>query len=156
LEITSKTAYGTFQPGDYVLWQGRIHGELLPTEAILDLDKAKRNERGRVEYASDVMLLMPADPSKGNGTLLIDVPNRGRVYGVALYNGPHGEPFNSGNIHQGTGFLEDRGFALAEVQWELGKGVDLPSFTGADGKIHRGRGFRDHARHRRLPGARLG
>ena len=62
------------------------------------------------------------------------MPNRGRVYGVALYNGPHGEPFNSGNIQQGTGFLEDRGFALGEVQWELGKGADLPSFAGPDGK----------------------
>jgi Alpha/beta hydrolase domain len=134
LEITSKTAYGTFRPGDYVLWKGRVHGELAPTEAIPDLEKARRNERGRVEYASDVMLLMPADPSKGNGTLLVDVPNRGRVYGIALYNGPHGEPFNSGNTQQGTGFLEDRGFALAEVQWELGKGADLPSFAGPDGK----------------------
>jgi hypothetical protein len=134
LEIDSKTTYGTFRPGDYVLLKGRVHGELAPTEAIPDLDKARRNDRGKVQYASDIMLLIPADPSKGNGTLLVDVPNRGRVYGVALYNGPHGEPFNSGNIQQGTGFLEDRGFALAEVQWELGKGADLPSFTGPDGK----------------------
>jgi hypothetical protein len=134
LEITSKTSYGTFRQGEYVLWTGRVHGELAPNEAIPDIDKPRRNERGKVEYASDIMLLMPADPAKGNGTLLVDVPNRGRVYGIALYNGPHGEPFNSGNIQQGTGFLEDRGFALAEVQWELGKGADLPSFTGADGK----------------------
>lgn len=143
LEITSKQPYGTFRPGEYVLWRGRLHGELAPTEAIPDLDKAKRNERGKVEYATDIMLLMPADPSKGNGTLLVDVPNRGRVYGIALYNGPRGEPFNSGNIQQGTGFLEDRGFALAEVQWELGKGVDLPSFTTPDGKTHyvEGAGF---------------
>lgn len=143
LEITSKESYGTFQPGEYVLWTGRVHGELAPTEAIPDLDKAKRNERGKVEYASDIMLLMPADPTKGNGTLLVDVPNRGRVYGIALYNGPRGEPFNSGNTQQGTGFLEDRGFALAEVQWELGKGVDLPSFTGPDGKTRyvEGAGF---------------
>jgi len=134
LEITSKEPYGTFRPGDYVLWKGRVHGELDPAEKIPDLDKAKRNERGKVEYAADLMLLMPADPAKGNGALLVDVPNRGRVYGIALYNGPRGEAFNSGNIQQGTGFLEDRGFSLAEVQWELGKGVDLPSFAGADGK----------------------
>jgi hypothetical protein len=134
LEIASKAAYGMFRPGEYVLWKGRVHGEIAPDEAIPDLDKAKRNARGRVEYAADIMLLMPADPSKGNGTLLVDVPNRGRVYGSALYNGPRGRPFNSGNISPGTGFIEDRGFALAEVQWELGKGPDLPSFAGADGK----------------------
>lgn len=143
LDITSRESYGTFRPGEYVLLKGRVHGELSPAESIPDLDKARRNERGKVEYASDIMLLMPADPAKGNGTLLVDVPNRGRVYGIALYNGPRGEPFNSGNIQQGTGFLEDRGFALAEIQWELGKGVELPSFAGSDGKTRyvEGAGF---------------
>jgi Alpha/beta hydrolase domain len=143
LEITSKTPYGSFRTGEYVLWRGKVHGELAPGEAIPDLDKAKRNEAGRVEYTSEIMLLMPADPSKGNGTLLVDIPNRGRVYGIALYNGPRGEPFNSGNIQQGTGFLEDRGLSLAEVQWELGKGVELPSFAGPDGKTRyvEGAGF---------------
>ena len=143
LEITGKTPYGTFRPGEYVLWRGKVHGELVPGEAIPDLDKARRNEAGKVEYSAEIMLLMPADPSKGNGSLLVDIPNRGRVYGIALYNGPRGEPFNSGNIQQGTGFLEDRGFSLAEVQWELGKGVELPSFTGPDGKTRyvEGAGF---------------
>jgi hypothetical protein len=133
-EVTSKAPYGIFRPGEYVLWRGKMHGELAPTEAIPDIDKARRNARGKVEYVSEVMLLLPADPAKSNGTLLVDVPNRGRVYGIALYNGPRNEPFNSGNIQQGTGFLQDRGYALAEVQWELGTGVTLPSFDGPDGK----------------------
>jgi hypothetical protein len=143
LEITSKATYGTFRPGEYVLWKGRLHGELSPDEAIPDLDKAKRNARGKVEYATDLMLLMPAMPSKGNGALLVDVPNRGRVYGVALYNSPREEPFESGNTGQGTGFLEDQGFALAEVQWELGKGADLPTFVDGSGKTQyiEGAGF---------------
>ena len=134
LEITGKAPYGTFRPGDYVLWKGKVHGELAPGEAIPDLDKAKPNARGKIEYAADIVLLMPADPSKGNGTLVVDVPNRGRVYGVALYNSPHDDPFESGTLAQGTGFLEDRGFSLAEVSWELGKGAELPSFAGPDGK----------------------
>ena len=53
------------RPGEYVLWRGKVHGELSPAEAIPDLDKARRNEAGKVEYSSEVMLLMPADPSKG-------------------------------------------------------------------------------------------
>jgi hypothetical protein len=134
LEITSKESYGTFRPGEYVVWKGRIHGELSPKEAIPDIDKPKRNARGLVDYASDIVLLMPATPSKGNGTLIVDVPNRGRVYGVALYNSPRTEPFESGTLAQGTGFLEDNGFALAEVSWELGKGAELPSFTDPSGK----------------------
>ena len=34
LEITGKTPYGTFRPGEYVLWRGKVHGELAPGEAI--------------------------------------------------------------------------------------------------------------------------
>ncbi len=143
LEITSKESYGTFRPGEYVLWKGKLHGELSPKEAIPDIDKVKTNARGMVEYTSDITLLMPATPSKGNGTLIVDVPNRGRVYGIALYNSPHDEPFESGTLAQGTGFLEDRGFALAEVGWELGKGAALPTFVDAAGKTQyvEGAGF---------------
>ncbi|MBS0548252.1 MAG: hypothetical protein JSR24_10905 [Proteobacteria bacterium] len=143
LEIASKTSYGTFKPGEYVLWKGKLHGELSPTEAIPDIGKARRNANGKVEYASDIVLLMPAAPTKGNGALLVDVPNRGRVYGVALYNSPRDEPFESGTLAQGTGFLEDRGFALAEVSWELGKGATLPSFVDEAGKTQyvEGAGF---------------
>jgi len=42
-----------------------VHGELASTEAIPDLDKARRNDRGKVQYASDIMLPIPADLSKG-------------------------------------------------------------------------------------------
>jgi hypothetical protein len=135
LEITAKQPDGSFRAGDYVRWEGRIVGELSPTaEAIPDLDKPARNANGKVEYAARIMLFMPADPSGGNGALLVDVPNRGHAYARALYNSPRGLPFQSGNLDQGTGFLEDQGFTFAEVYWELGQGADLPSFTGPDGK----------------------
>src|SRR5690242_19646444 len=88
LEITSKQPYGTFRVGEYVIWQGRVHGELAPTETIPDIDKPARNARGQVEYASNIILFMPSDPSKGDGTLLVDVPNRGHAYAHALYNSP--------------------------------------------------------------------
>jgi alpha/beta hydrolase family protein len=135
LDVTTKQPYGSFQAGDYVRWDGRVVGELAPAgEAIPDLGKATKNARGMVEYAARVILIMPARPAAGNGTLLVDVPNRGRAYAHALYNSPRGLPFLSGNLDTGTAFLEDRGFAVAEVYWELGQGADLPSFTDADGK----------------------
>lgn len=135
LEITSKRPYGSFQAGDYVRWDGRIVGELSPAaETIPDLDKPARDAHGMVTYSTRIILFMPADPRKGNGTLLVDVPNRGNPYAQALYNSPRGLPFQSGNLSPGTGFLEDHGFSIAEVQWELGKGAELPSFTDAEGK----------------------
>jgi hypothetical protein len=137
LEITSKQPYGSFQSGDYVRWDGRIVGELAPTEGVIpDLDKATRNANGMVEYAARIILFMPAAPATGNGALLVDVPNRGKPYANALYNSPRGLPSQSGNLDPGTGFLEDNGYTAAEVHWELGQGADLPSFTGPDGKKH--------------------
>ncbi len=134
LDISSGRSFGQFAPGEYSLWEGRVRGDLAPTEAIPGLDKAPRNARGRVDYAANVTLVFPSDPARGNGTLLVDVPNRGKAYALALYNSPRTEPFQSGTLESGNGFLQDHGFSVAEVSWELGQGADLPSFTDADGK----------------------
>src|ERR1700743_1868916 len=45
---------------------------------ITDLAQAPRNADGKVEAVADVVILRPVDPARGNGTLLLDVPNRGR------------------------------------------------------------------------------
>ncbi|MGY3589282.1 hypothetical protein ACVIGB_001761 [Bradyrhizobium sp. USDA 4341] len=136
IEFTSKQPYGTFRVGEYVIWQGRIHGDLSPQEAIPGIDKAPRNERGRVDYAAKIILMMPAAARGRNGALLVDVPNRGLANAEMLYNSPRDIPFLFGTLEQGTGFLQDHGFTVAEVYWELGQGADLPSFADGDGKTH--------------------
>src|ERR1700760_510949 len=143
LEFTSKQPFGTFRTRDYVIWQGKGRGDLSPEEAIPGIDKATRNERGRVPYSAKLVLIMPSTPANGNGALLVDVPNRGRAYAEALYNSPREAPFVSGTFEQGTGFLQDHGFSVAEVYWELGQGADLPSFADGDGKTRfvEGAGF---------------
>jgi hypothetical protein len=134
LEIASKQSYGTFRPGEFAFWEGRIVGELRPTEKIPDIEKAPRNADGLVEYSAKISLIFPKNPKSGNGALLVDIPNRGRPYAQALYNSPRDEPFEAGTSEVGTGFLQDRGFAVAEVTWELGQGADLPSFTDSSGQ----------------------
>jgi Alpha/beta hydrolase domain len=134
LEIASKESYGSFRPGEFVLWEGRVVGELQPTEKIPDLDQAPRNAQGLVEYSAKISLIFPANPTDGNGALLVDIPNRGRPYAQALYNSPRDEPFEAGTFDVGTGFLQDRGFSIAEVYWELGQGAELPSFTDQSGQ----------------------
>jgi len=143
LEIATKQSYGTFRPGKFMLLEGRVTGELKPTEAIPDLDKAPRNANGMVEYAAKISLIVPADPRSGNGVLLVDIPNRGRPYAQALYNSPRDEPFEAGTFEAGTGFLQDHGFSVAEVRWELGQGADLPTFTdeGGQKRFIEGAGF---------------
>ena len=44
--------------------------------AIVDLDKAPVDAEGRVQFTGDFCLLQPVDPQRGNGRLLLDVPNR--------------------------------------------------------------------------------
>ena len=87
VELLSQTAYGTFAPGEYVRFDFRVVGELVPgTEPIPDLELAARNPRGFIEYATLATLIAPADPGRGNGTLLVDVPNRGRPIAQSLFN----------------------------------------------------------------------
>src|ERR1051325_2216227 len=54
-----------------------INPKLPANQAIVDIDKAPRNHDGLVEFSSDVFILRPKDPKKGNGTVLYEVSNRG-------------------------------------------------------------------------------
>jgi hypothetical protein len=59
-----------------------------PRNAVIaDIDNAPRDDKGLVEATADVVLLRPADPLRANGTLLVDVPNRGRKLAPQLFDG---------------------------------------------------------------------
>ena len=134
MERISVAPYGNFKPGEFMRWDVRVFGELSPSaEPIPDLDKAARNSRGMVEYATRATLIMPVEASRGNGALLLDVPNRGRPISLSLFNSPRNVLVPLGSFDQGTGFLQDAGYTVAAVSWELGHGVDLPTFKDAEG-----------------------
>src|ERR1700753_781615 len=69
--------------GAYERLDGIAIGELDPTHpanrGIVNIDKAPRNARGNVEYRSDLCILRPVDAQRGNGRLLYEVNNRGRM-----------------------------------------------------------------------------
>jgi len=48
-----------------------------------------------------------------------------------LYNSPREPWLPTGSFDRGNGFLQDRGFTVAMLQWELGQGIELPQFAGA-------------------------
>lgn len=135
-EVQSYRPYGTFRAGEFVLVEGRVLGELDVREdaGIVGLDRAPRNAEGRVEYSARVVIIGPNQLSKGNGTLVADIPNRGRAYAQALFNSPRDEPFQSGTYEQGNGFLQDNGFIVAEIYWEAGQGASLPAYVDGDGR----------------------
>jgi len=133
-DVASSAPYGTFRTGDFVRVEGTVTGELSPGEPIPGLDRAPRNARGLVEYKAPFVLILPKEKRGGNGALLVDVPNRGRPIAHFLYNSPREPYVPIGTFERGTGFLQDYGFTLAMLQWELGQGIALPVFTDAGGK----------------------
>ena len=76
--------------GPYVKITGRATIAVDPADprnaVIADIDKAPRNEKGLVEATADVVLLRPADPLRANGTLLVDIPNRGTKLAPQLFD----------------------------------------------------------------------
>ncbi len=86
-EVTSRAPFvGGAQfgaTGAYDRIDGVATGEIDPARpcnaGIALLDKAPRNASGRVEYRTDVTILCPADPARGNGRMLYEVNNCGRM-----------------------------------------------------------------------------
>ena len=83
------------------------------------IDKAPRNERGCVEYATDLFILRPKDPTKGNGRILYEVNNRGRkmLFGN-IADGPQGVNDPKALADVGNGFPLRRGWTIVWSGWD--------------------------------------
>src|SRR5262245_56093567 len=80
VEKLAESPVGSFKPGPYVRVDLRVHGDLSDHVGhIADLQRALRSNDGKISYATSVTLIVPATAGAGNGTLLVDVPNRGRT-----------------------------------------------------------------------------
>src|SRR3954453_2487945 len=100
-----------------------------PRNAVIaDIDKAPRDERGFVEATADVVLLRPADPLRANGTLLVDVPNRGTKLAPQLFDDSVKPGANNADKagDAGIGFLHGQGYTMAWIAWQ----ADIPSKPG--------------------------
>ena len=63
--------------GPYEKVTGRLTISLDPdSENVIDLDRAPRDEDGRVRFQADLYLLRPVHTERGRGTLFLEVPNR--------------------------------------------------------------------------------
>jgi hypothetical protein len=140
-EITNRAPFvGGAEFGDvgaYERIDGTAIGEIDPAHpgnaGIALLANAPRNARGRVEYRSDVTILRPANPAKGNGRLLYEVNNRGRMMLFAnLCAGVAGnQPKTASDL--GNALPLKLGFTLVWSGWDPGAprangglGLDAP------------------------------
>ncbi|MFO1081742.1 MAG: alpha/beta hydrolase domain-containing protein [Reyranellaceae bacterium] len=119
--LADGAAFGDVGPYERVI--ARARGEVDPghpgNRGIALLDKAPRNERGRVEYATDLFILRPKDPAKGNGRILYEVNNRGRkmLFGN-IADGPQGvnDPKTLADV--GNGFPLRLGYIIVWSGWD--------------------------------------
>lgn len=95
---------------------------------IVDLASAPHTADGKVEATADVVILTPACPAAASGTMLLDVPNRGRKLAPELFDdSPQPGATRAEQAGDaGNGFLYSRGTTLVWVGWQ----GDIPSAPG--------------------------
>jgi len=116
-------SFGT--TGAYERVIGVARGELDPADrrnaGIIGIDRAARNAGGKVEYETDLFILRPVDPAKGNHHLLFDVLNRGNKLalnwlGSVAPKDDTNDPRSM--VHAGNGFLFRQGYTIAWTGWD--------------------------------------
>ena len=108
--------------GAYEKLIGKFYGEVDPktrlNRIIINLNKAPRNKRGRVEYWSDFCILKPLNMARGNGIIFYDAPNRGGKRILAFLNDAPQSNNPSTLEDSGNGFLMRQGYTIAWCGWQ--------------------------------------
>jgi Alpha/beta hydrolase domain len=113
--------------GAYERVVGVAKGELDPADlrnrVIVNLDKAPKNARGRVEYQTEFYILRPVDASRGNRKILYEVNNRGRKFllhwmldAPAQAVAANNEPKDAKDA--GNGLFFRQGYIMAWSGWD--------------------------------------
>src|SRR5437016_4481180 len=127
-DVLGGKPFGTV--GAYEKLIGKLYFAIDPKNAhnkiIVDLDKAPKNAQGRVETSSDLFILRPKDSSKGNGVILLDIPNRGGKGLLSTFNRAKGSQDPTTEEEFGDGLLMREGYTLVSVGWEF----DIPKKKG--------------------------
>ena len=127
--VAGGKAYGL--AGAYERLRGKVYLAADPADphnrGIVDLDKAPRGKDGKVHYSTDIFIIRPVDPAKGNRTLLAEISNRGGKASLFYFNrGARGSLDPVGAEQMGDGFLLRNGFTLVWIGWQY----DVPDREG--------------------------
>jgi len=108
--------------GAYEKLVGKVYGEVDAknrlNRIIVNLGKAPRNRRGRVEYSSDICILKPVDMARGNGKIFFDAPNRGSKRILGFLNDAPAANDPSTIEDAGNGFLMRQGYTIVWCGWQ--------------------------------------
>ena len=115
-DVLNGKAFG--DAGTYERITGRVYFSLPVSNPhnrrIVDLANAVNLKNGEVEFSSDFVAVRPKDPHKGNGAMLLEIPNRGRVRIISLVD--DGD-WNLAN-NAGDAWLLRNGFTIVSLGWQ--------------------------------------
>jgi hypothetical protein len=122
VEVNSRTDVRNGQTfgeaGAYERIVGRVYFSVSAANAynrrIVDLDKAVNLKDGEVGFSSDFVAVRPKDPGKSNGSLLLEVPNRGRSRIIGIVDG------GSWDLAEDAGdaWLLRNGYTVVSLGWQ--------------------------------------
>ena len=132
--------------GPYQLVEGSVHFAIDPlsprNEAITDIELAPRDANGAVRFSSHFAMLQPADPERGNGSVLYDVVNRGNKTVLSHFNGVPRPADPATQPAPGNGFLMRHGYTVVFGGWQADVpptpgliGMQAPEAVGPDGPL---------------------
>ncbi len=116
-------SFGTV--GRYDHLTARVEGVLDPADRrnaiIQDIALAPKDAQGMVHYTTDVELLKPADPARGNGTLMFEVNNRGNKLALGAFNDAvaGNTEARNGLTSPGDGWLMQQGYTVIWWGWQM-------------------------------------
>jgi hypothetical protein len=95
-------------------------------QRIVDLPNAVNLKNGEVEFSADFVAVRPKDSKKGNGSLLLEVPNRGHSRILSLVDG--GDEDLSSDA--GDAWLLRNGYTVVSLGWQWdAEGPDALKFS---------------------------
>jgi hypothetical protein len=127
--------------GGYEIVRGVVHYAVDPraeaSRRIVDLDHAPpARADGMVHFDADLVVLRPADPGRGSGTLVYSVANRGMVASLPFSTGAFAMPGVSDRVEPGDGFLLGRGHTVvwSGWQWDVVRGAGMVGLGAPDAR----------------------
>ncbi len=114
-DVLQGESFGTAGPYERIVAKAQfaVDPQNPANRIITDIGFAPKNDAGQVEFSSDVIVLKPRDPSKGNGTILLEISNRGGMGLLRMFDE------GSGEDEYGDRHLLQQGYTLVWVGWQF-------------------------------------
>ena len=115
-DVLNGKAFGDV--GSYERIVGRVYFSLAignsHNRQIVDLGNAVNLHDGEVEFSSDFVAVRPKDASKGNGSMILEVPNRGRIAILSLVDSGDRDLAHDA----GDAWLLRNGYTIVSLGWQ--------------------------------------